>query len=143
MISMAEGSSTKFSKNIRKFAQNVELELGVVLRKISLDALNGVMKRTPVDTGRLRASWRIGVNAVDPSTAPESDASAGTAGVGATGTELSAALGALAKAKAGDTVHISNSVEYAQYVEEDARMLQDTVQELEAILASAVRGKRK
>lgn len=35
------------------------------MRKVATDVLTGVVRRTPVDTGRARASWGVGINRVD------------------------------------------------------------------------------
>lgn len=40
-------------------AERINRPLGVVLRKIALDLHTAITERTPVDTGRLRASFQI------------------------------------------------------------------------------------
>lgn len=42
-----------------KFAEKLGLTLEVVLRKLAIDLHTAITKRTPVDTGRARASWNI------------------------------------------------------------------------------------
>lgn len=49
-------------------------ELSKVVRKLAIDALGRLVARTPVDTGRARANWQVGISrpadgvidAVDP-----------------------------------------------------------------------------
>ena len=43
-------------------AQKLDLDLATVARKLTLDAWTKLSRRTPVDTGRARASWIVSVN---------------------------------------------------------------------------------
>jgi len=52
--------ATGFKKDLEAFAKTVELDLALVLQKITLDLLGKVVRLTPVDTGRARANWQIG-----------------------------------------------------------------------------------
>jgi hypothetical protein len=131
--------SKAFIDDVQKFSKKVGLSTGTVVRKLSLDALGGMMRRTPVDTGRLRASWRVSLNSPDTSVAPEG--AAGSGGGDASGSELADATAKLGAFKLGDSVHISNSLEYAEFVEEDAHMFADTLTELEELVGRAARRK--
>jgi len=64
-------SAAKFSTDIQKFADKVELDIRDVRRKITLDLFAEVTKRTPVDTGRLRASWAVSDGQPSSYSAPE------------------------------------------------------------------------
>lgn len=48
---------SKFALDIRKFAEKAGNNADLVVRKVCSDIEAGVVKRTPVDTGRLRANW--------------------------------------------------------------------------------------
>jgi hypothetical protein len=142
-VAKAKGKRSNFKADVRKFAENLQLDIVTVMRKLALDALNGTIRRTPVDTGRLRASWRVSVNAPDTSTVPEGEAPGGSPGAPADGQQTANALSKMSGLKIGDSVHISNSVEYAIYVEEDSHMLADTFTELTTQLDKAVKSSKR
>ena len=48
---------SKFALDIRKFSEKAGKNADLVVRKVCSDIEAGVVKRTPVDTGRLRANW--------------------------------------------------------------------------------------
>lgn len=47
----------EFILDLEAFARKVELDAGVVRRKVSLDLHAKITRKTPVDTGRARGSW--------------------------------------------------------------------------------------
>tara|TARA_Y100001937_G_C6968192_1_gene262006 strand:- start:59 stop:463 length:405 start_codon:yes stop_codon:yes gene_type:complete len=54
----------RFQSNITKFSSEmIPLEVDLFMRKVSLDILKGVVMKTPVDTGRMRGNWDVGVDA--------------------------------------------------------------------------------
>jgi hypothetical protein len=61
-------SVTSFKIDLKEFADKVGVEVEVVTRKIGMEAWTGVTKKTPVDTGRARANWNMGVGNIDLST---------------------------------------------------------------------------
>jgi hypothetical protein len=60
-----------FEKDLEQFVENFELEFGTAIKKISVDAYTGITIRTPVDTGRARASWNIASGNEDDSVEDE------------------------------------------------------------------------
>lgn len=52
----------KFERDLEKFADDLEVDVMTVIRKVVLSILEGVTKRTPVDTGIARASWQVSIN---------------------------------------------------------------------------------
>lgn len=46
-----------FSIDLSRFAVNSEKQMKTVIQKITMEAFAGVVLKTPVDTGRLRANW--------------------------------------------------------------------------------------
>lgn len=44
---------------VAKFAEKINLGVATVVRKIAVDLHTKITKRTPVDTGRARASWML------------------------------------------------------------------------------------
>lgn len=106
-----------FSADIGKWCEKTKLAPGLVVRKLGFDGLRGVMLKSPVDTGRFRASWRIGINVIDLTAEPIRNAKdkAGHGNVDpqgfATGNKL------VGKVKWGDVVYITNNVPYAEALE--------------------------
>lgn len=52
-----ELETKKFNKHVRQFARKYPDKARIVLKKFALDLLAGIVKDTPVDTGRARAAW--------------------------------------------------------------------------------------
>lgn len=57
-----------FENDLERFARKTGLEIEKVVQKLTLDAWNGVTKKTPVDTGRARANWNVAEGRADTST---------------------------------------------------------------------------
>ncbi len=56
----------EFEADLTKFAAKIDVDLSVVVKKIVFDLFTKIVLRTPVDTGRARASW--GIEAGQPGT---------------------------------------------------------------------------
>lgn len=67
---MATGT-IQFRGDLMKFADEVNVELGHAVQKITQDMHTEVTVLTPVDTGRLRAAWVMGVGAPPETVPPE------------------------------------------------------------------------
>lgn len=61
----------KFKADLNKVAELFGTTVGVVRRRIALEIWVGVVKMSPVDTGRFRASWNLTEGHVDTSVKPE------------------------------------------------------------------------
>ena len=96
----------KVTKNISKLLVK-SLEGGVKLQKdITVEVLSRVATMTPVDTGRATANWRAKLNTPDSNVYPFSF---DKGMIPRTTIERGKAV--LNKAKVGDTMYISNSVQ--------------------------------
>lgn len=159
---MAESS---FSANIAAFVAKTGIRADQVLRKLALDALTGVVMRTPVDTGRCRGSWRVSFNTPDTSVEAVKDyphgrgvdqpgpggtvikagpaAAAANAAKGG-GKALSTGGALIAAAKWGTVIYITNNLPYALPLEyghskqAPAGMLRVTFAEITASISRAV-----
>lgn len=105
--------STEFSRDIRRFADATNIKLDKAFRSVCLEAYTIFTLKTPVDTGAMKASWRIGVGSPDlsfelPGPGPN------TVSVGLASSKAQVAV---AGARFGDTVFITNNVPYAQEIE--------------------------
>lgn len=81
----------------------------LVMKKVGLQVLKGVVMKTPVDTGRARGGWHLDINVYEG--APDGR----TAPLGFD--VLASANTALAGLKFGDSIIISNNVNYIIYLE--------------------------
>lgn len=72
----------KFNAAIQEFARlKTEEEALLIVRKVVIDAYSRIVDRTPVDTGRARASWQFGFNTEPGGKVPEGDYKAMIAGI--------------------------------------------------------------
>lgn len=103
-----------FSRRIRTRAARVSKNTDGLVKKVILAVDQAVVLATPVDTGRARANWRPSIGAMDTTTAPEPSSP------GAGLREALAAGEDVAKRYVGGTnsptVHITNSLNYIQYL---------------------------
>lgn len=56
MTGYQTGNNT-FSIDLARFAKRANVEMKLVVQKISMEAFKRIILRTPVDTGRARANW--------------------------------------------------------------------------------------
>jgi len=49
---------------VKEFAEAIELDVALVTQTFAIKAHVGVVKRTPVDEGRARANWQIGIGTI-------------------------------------------------------------------------------
>ncbi len=100
-----------YHRDVRIFLKGADKKLGQFTRKVAINTLNSVTLKTPVDTGRARASWNIADSFTpDLSVAPEKDA----------GQIASSALETKQKAsllKDGNKFIISNNLPYIEKLE--------------------------
>lgn len=62
----------RFSRQVRQWIKSAELSIDQATRLVALKVHDNIVQRTPVDTGRARASWNIVAGEVsDKSVAPE------------------------------------------------------------------------
>jgi hypothetical protein len=98
-----------FSDDIRKFQQKTNLSMDVIVRKVVIDMTVALTRMSPVDTGRFRGNWMLGIGSPDTSTIDAVDPDGST-----TVARITAAAGAI---HAGGVVYITNSLPYARRLE--------------------------
>lgn len=54
----------EFDLDLKKFAKEINVEFATVVKKVVFDLYGKITVKTPVDTGRARASWGIAANVV-------------------------------------------------------------------------------
>lgn len=112
---------------MREFADRIGIAIQTATQKVVMDAHRGVVEKTPVDTGRARASWRVAEGQLDLTTAPEGphEFPSLELGIKITGEEI---------------IYISNNLPYAEPLENGhsqqapAGMVGLTLAEIEAEL---------
>lgn len=101
-----------FEADLKKFGKQLGIRTEVVIKKVVLDLFTKIVKKTPVDTGRARASWVIGVENPDnsPILSPSFTASQASA-------FALSELSELSRVTPFSTVFISNSLPYIEELE--------------------------
>jgi hypothetical protein len=103
----------EFSKRMRKIAASIEVNSSNTAKKAALAIDAQVVVATPVDTGRARANWLVGIDA--PKTQIENDFQEGKGGSSAasvTSEALSKAKFEILKKRPGQIIFISNNLNY-------------------------------
>ena len=107
---MARASDMKFSVDVRRFVEKTNLSLDAALRSIALEVLRRVVLRSPVDTGRLRGGWVVGLGSM-----PTGGGGRDPHGRGARTIERG--WGQIARAKMGQNIYIVNNIPYVLTIE--------------------------
>lgn len=104
---MADTFSLDLSRLIAKAQGQTEL----VVRKVMLDTFTRVVRRSPVDTGRFRANWVVGINSANTATSDATDKS-GSSAISRITSEVQTA-----KVRDDVSVYCTNSLSYAHVLE--------------------------
>ena len=94
----------KFAQRIRRMADQVEVQAGRIVAQTAQIISQTVILATPVDTGRARANWQIGIGSPVIVETPERD-QAGATTIARNASKL--AIGSRAR-----TIFLSNNVDY-------------------------------
>lgn len=98
-----------FGDDIRRIAAEREVEADQIVRGVFLQAVEGVVEKTPVDEGFARGSWVGSVNTARPSPTNNSDRSGQST--------INTATAATSNYQAGDTLIISSNLPYMPLLE--------------------------
>lgn len=101
--------ATTFALNIDRWVEKAKGRGDLVVRKLSLDLLSRIVLRSPVDTGRFRGHWDVGINHWPEGLTGRRDPN-GAATIGA-GSAI------IAQVKAGDVVYLANNLPYGPALE--------------------------
>lgn len=61
----------QFKADLRKAAEQIDADVAQLTRRVGLGVYKRLIEKTPVDTGRARASWTIAYDAPDLTVQPE------------------------------------------------------------------------
>jgi hypothetical protein len=86
----------------------------VVQKKVGLDALAGVVKKSPVDTGRFRGNWHLTITPSDTATEFTDKQSRGSPPGGAA---TASAVSALSALQPYGVAYLQNALPYAERLE--------------------------
>jgi hypothetical protein len=126
-----------FKADIAKFAAKVSGTADQAVRKIALGIFANIVTASPVDTGRFRGNWLIGLQS-RPTEQLDVEVKDPTAVTQREGEKLG-------EAKAGITIYLSNNLPYALRLEygysrqAPAGMVRTTIANLDQIVEGAVR----
>ena len=105
----------QFSIDLTRWGTSLEKEQAPnFIRKIALELLKKVTMKSPVDTGRFRANWMVGIGGADEATVDtEEKLPHGSPSPSA----MARALGVVSEYKTLKQIHISNNLDYAAGLE--------------------------
>lgn len=127
-----------FADDVKRFALDVRGESDKVVRTATLELFSGIIRSTPVDTGRARGNWQTSVGQPQGGTLERTGMDAALAEVQATVPE-----------GAGQLVYLSNNLPYIERLENGwsqqapigmVRINVDRVRQMLATLAARNRG---
>lgn len=101
----AKVDTKTFNADLNKFAAKLDADVRDVIRLLALKIESGAVVRTPVDTGRARASWNTSEEVHDTSVMPEGE-------YGAFKGNLSAHPNPTGYLSGEKPIHITNNLEY-------------------------------
>ncbi len=97
----------RFNRSLDEFADSLGLEVVTVQKKLAFDIFGDLVAQTPVLTGRAMNNWNIAVGSPDHGITDE-----GGGGSAIASLKQAAALGELSALAPGQTVWLSNSLDY-------------------------------
>jgi hypothetical protein len=98
-----------FSLDLNKFISKTKANADQVVRQSTMSVLSGVVKRSPVDTGRFRGNWQVSpVNPITSEIARDDKTGSAT---------IASGLSVMNSVKAGGVVWITNNLPYARRLE--------------------------
>jgi hypothetical protein len=133
---------SSFAFDIQRFCDLTKERASTVTRLVAMNMLVGVVKTSPVDTGRFRGNWQVSVDT--PPAGPLERDDKKPFGSRPGPAVYDAALQALTGFEAGPPIYIANNLPYARRLEyghsqqAPAGMVRVTVTEFRIYLAKAI-----
>lgn len=100
-----------FASLVGQWSEDSKKKLNVAFQKISLDAFTNVILMSPVDTGRFRGNWQVGIGSIPASDVDKLYVDPSGAAI------LSDIQQAVLDMKFGDTIYLVNNLPYARRLE--------------------------
>ncbi|MEQ1792732.1 MAG: HK97 gp10 family phage protein [Nitrospira sp.] len=109
-------SIISFEGDLDAFAKQVKLDYAKVVKRVAFDIFTRIVRKTPVDTGRARASWNLSIGTIDLTVAPEGQYPEMNTWDGEA--KANAALATVTeKALLNDAIFITNNLPYIKELE--------------------------
>jgi len=99
--------ATQFELDIAKFVAAAKGDLNFVVRRVSLDMFKRVVNKSPVDTGRFKSSFVVGINSIPTEDPGTLDKEAAIRRINATVPQM----------KVGDQITLMSNLAYANRLE--------------------------
>lgn len=96
-----------FKDKIAKFNKKAEKAANMIFRGTALSLAGSIIRRTPVDTGRLRGNWQTTINAAADGVVERTSQNGAT----------SEAKETTSRASIGQSIFITNNLPYAKVIE--------------------------
>ena len=127
-----------FSDQLKAFAEKAKVDMETVVRKTVLDLQGGVVLRSPVDTGRFRSNWMVGIGAPVGTTVDIKDKTGDVS--------MARVAPAMATWTPGQAIYLTSHLPYAYRLEYDAwskqspgGMVRLTVQDFRDYVSKAIK----
>lgn len=102
-------SNEQFKRDLDRILAKTSEKAEAVIQRVALDLFSSMVERSPVDTGRFRGNWQVGIGAINDNTTSAEDKS------GASSTARGQRV--IQSFKVGGTVFLTNSLPYARRLE--------------------------
>jgi hypothetical protein len=124
-----------FALQIEAWCERAKKRMDATARLVTLEMFTKIIQRSPVRSGRFRANWQVGIDAIPTGLIRVNDVTGELA--------ISKATAAIMKLKAGQKIHLVNNLPYARRLEygysrqAPAGMVRITVREFQGLLKKA------
>lgn len=111
----------QFTLDLTRFVKKYKANINVVVQKVTLDAFNHVIMRTPVDTGVARGAWQVSWNQISTGNVEifDNKSPVNQKGLGKSIAKDNASWEVL-KTSIGGTVYLLNNMPYIRRLEYDS-----------------------
>jgi hypothetical protein len=130
-------SNERFRREFGELLRRQGANIDAAMRRTAIQIASRVIQMSPVDTGRFRGNWNVGIPAIDFATREDVDPT----GAGS----LQRAQSAIGSWRIGESLYVTNSLPYAKRLEEGysqqapAGMVKVTVAEFQSAVRKALR----
>jgi hypothetical protein len=107
------GNSITCTVDLTQLGQQFQAQLDGVQKAIADSALTELVMRTPIDTGRAKSNWTVGINSLGSGPIPAHDPGvAGSTFNQNAQQAISDGQAVIATARSGQTINITNNLDY-------------------------------
>jgi hypothetical protein len=103
-----------FNLELKNFTNKAEKNSEKIFRATAISLFGRIIKRTPVDSGRLKGNWQVDVNQPATGNVENIDATPVKAMSGGSAIKIQAGIG---KPSLSDTIYMVNNLPYAKTIE--------------------------